>query len=296
MKKVLAVALAAVMMLGTLALTGCSGGGEEAAAPAGSENVILVTSFGTSYNDSRNVTIGAIEAAVAEAYPDYEIRRAFTAQTVIDIIKERDGITIDNMTEALDRAVADGVKNLVVQPTHLMNGIEYEDVKAELENYKDKFESLKLAEPLLISDEDFNAVLDALVADTADYDDGKTAICYMGHGTHADSNAVYAKLQDMFAEAGHDNYFVGTVEAEPALEDVKALVEAGDYDRVVLLPLMVVAGDHASNDMAGDEEGTWKTEFEAAGYEVVPVLKGMGEIYAIQQIYVQHVQAAIDAE
>lgn len=293
MKKVLAVALAVIMMLGTLVMTGC---GSKDAAASGNENAILVVSFGTTYNDSRNVTIGAIESAIAEAYPDYDVRRAFTAQTVIDIVADRDNITIDNVTEALDRAVADGVKNLIVQPTHLMDGLEYADVKEELENYQDKFDSLTLADPLLIADEDFDTVVKALAEDTASYDDGKTAICYMGHGTHADSNAVYAKLQEKFASAGYDNYFVGTVEAEPALDDVIAMVDKGDYDRVVLLPLMVVAGDHATNDMAGDEEGSWKTEFEAAGYEVVPVLKGLGQIYPIQQLYVQHVQAAIDAE
>lgn len=292
MKKLAVAALAACFLLSALAMTGCSG----ESSPAGNENAILVVSFGTSYNDSRNVTIGAIEAAVTEAYPDYDVRRAFTAQMVIDIIKERDGITIDNVTEALDRAAADGVKNLVVQPTHLMDGLEYADIKKELENYQDKFESLTLADPLLIDDADFDAVVSALASDTVSYDDGKTAICYMGHGTHADSNAVYSKMQQKFADAGHKNYFVGTVEAEPALEDVMAEVKKGDYERVVLLPLMVVAGDHATNDMAGDEEDSWKTAFQTAGYETVPVLKGLGQIYPIQQIYVQHVQNAIDGK
>lgn len=292
MKKLAVVTLAACLLLATFEMTGCSGETEA----AGNENAILVVSFGTSYNDSRNVTIGAIEAAVMEAYPGYDVRRAFTAQTVIDIIKERDGITIDNVTEALDRAAADGVKNLIVQPTHLMDGLEYADIKKELENYQDKFESLTLANPLLADDTDFDAVVSALVSDTAVYDDGKTAICYMGHGTHADSNAVYAKMQEKFADAGYKNYFVGTVEAEPALEDVMAEVKKGDYERVVLLPLMVVAGDHATNDMAGDEEDSWKTAFQKEGYEVVPVLKGLGQIYPIQQIYVQHVQNAIDGQ
>ncbi len=292
MKKLAVATLTACLLLGALATTGCSG--DKTA--AGNENAILVVSFGTSYNDSRNVTIGAVEAAVKEAYPAYDVRRAFTAQTVIDIIKERDGIAIDNVEEALDRAVADGVKNLVVQPTHLMDGLEYADIKAELENYEDKFESLKLANPLLIDDADFDAVMKALASDTAAYDDGKTAICYMGHGTHADSNAIYAKMQEKFASAGYKNYFVGTVEAEPALEDVMAEVKKGDYERVVLLPLMVVAGDHAANDMAGDEEGSWKAAFQSENYEVVPVLKGLGQIYPIQQLYVQHIQNAIDGK
>lgn len=292
MKKLLVVAVALVLAMGTLVMTGC--GSSEKSGDA--EDAVLVVSFGTSYNDSRNVTIGAVESAIGEAYPDYDIRRAFTAQTVIDIIKDRDGITIDNVTEALDRAVADGVQNLIVQPTHLMDGIEYNDIKDELENYNDKFESLKLADPLLISDEDYDAVIKAITADTKVYDDGETAICYMGHGTHADSNAVYSTLQKKLSDGGYDNYFVGTVEAKPDLEDVITKVDKGNYKKVVLLPLMVVAGDHASNDMAGDEEGSWKTEFEKAGYEVTPVLKGLGQIYPIQQIYVQHVQEAMDAE
>lgn len=257
---------------------------------------ILVVSFGTSYNESRNVTIGAIEAAISEANPEYNVHRAFTAQTIIDILAERDGITIDNVQEALDRAVANGVKTLVVQPTHLMNGLEYNDLKKELEAYQDKFDSLTLGQPLLSSDEDYDAVIEAITAATKEYDDGQTAICYMGHGTEADSNQVYSTLQSKLADKGFDNYFVGTVEAEPGLEDVLASVKEGNYSKVVLLPLMVVAGDHATNDMAGDEEDTWKTAFKNAGYDVTCVLEGLGQNSDIQKIYVQHVQDAIEGK
>lgn len=259
------------------------------------ENELLVVSFGTSFNDNRRLTIGAIEAAMEEAFPDYSVRRGFTSQIIIDHVKSRDGEIIDNVGEALDRAVANGVKNLVIQPTHLMNGLEYNDLVNEVAQYADAFEAVSIGEPLLTSDEDFQTVAKALVDATASYDDGKTAICYMGHGTEAESNAVYAKMQQVLTDAGYANYFVGTVEAEPTLEDVLALVQAGEYERVVLRPMMIVAGDHANNDMAGDEEDSWKTAFESAGYEVECVVSGLGELEAIQNLLVAHARTAIDA-
>ena len=260
-----------------------------------SESELLVVSFGTSYNDNRRLTIGAIEAAMEKAFPEYSVRRGFTSQIIIDHVKDRDGEIIDNVGEALDRAVANGVKNLVIQPTHLMNGLEYSDLVNEVAQYSDAFEAVSIGEPLLTSDEDFQTVADAIVEATASYDDGKTAICFMGHGTEADSNAVYAKMQQLLTDGGHENYFVGTVEAAPSLEDVLALVQAGSYERVVLQPLMIVAGDHANNDMAGDEEGSWKTTFEAAGYQVECLVNGLGELEAVQNLLVAHAQAAIDA-
>ena len=259
------------------------------------DQAILVVSFGTSYNDSRDITIGAAEKAIEEAFPEYDVRRAFTSQIIIDKLKERDGIEIDNVTEALDRAVEDGVKTLIVQPTHLMDGYEYNDVVDEVAAYADQFEQVVIGEPLLTSDEDFENVVKAIKEATAEYDDGETAICFMGHGTEADSNEVYEKLQETVAAEGYENYYIGTVEASPSLEDVLELVNAGDYKKVVLEPLMVVAGDHANNDMAGEEEGSWKTEFEAAGYEVECLMKGLGELEEIQQMYVAHTQAAIDS-
>ena len=203
-------------------------------------------------------------------------------------------MTIDNVGQALDRAVANGVKTLVVQPTHLMNGLEYTDLVNELAQYSDAFEKVAVGQPLLTSDEDFQAVMTAITEATKEYDDGKTAICFMGHGTEADSNAVYAKMQTTLTEAGYANYYVGTVEATPSLDDVLAAVQKGEYERVVLMPLMIVAGDHANNDMAGEEEDSWKSTFEKAGYQVECVLKGLGELEAIQQIFVEHAQAAMD--
>lgn len=258
------------------------------------EQELLVVSFGTSYNDNRRFTIGAIENAMEAAFPDYSVRRGFTSQIIIDHVQSRDGETIDNVGQALDRAVDNGVKTLVIQPTHLMNGYEYNDLVDEVAQYADAFEAISIGQPLLTSDADFQTVAQAMVEATASYDDGKTAICFMGHGTEADSNGVYAKMQQLLSDSGYANYYIGTVEATPSLEDVLALVQAGDYERVVLQPMMIVAGDHANNDMAGDEEDSWKTAFQNAGYEVECVVSGLGELEAIQQLLVEHAQAAID--
>lgn len=258
------------------------------------ENELLVVSFGTSYNDSRRLTIGAIEQAMEQAFPDYAVRRGFTSQIIIDHVKSRDGVSIDNVGEALDRAVENGVKKLVIQPTHLMDGLEYNDLIEEAAQYSDAFEQIAIGKPLLTSDADFQAVMQAIIDATKTYDDGETAICFMGHGTEAASNSVYAKLQTMLTEAGHTNYFIGTVEASPSLEDVLAAVQKSGCKKVVLRPLMIVAGDHANNDMAGDEEDSWKTAFENAGYEVTTVLSGLGELEAVQSLFVKHAQAAMD--
>ena len=259
------------------------------------ENEILVVSFGTSFNDSRRLTIGGIENAIREAFPDWSVRRAFTSQIIIDHVNKRDGIKIDNVKEALDRAVDNGVKNLVVQPTHLMAGLEYHDLEEEVMSYADAFESITMGENLLAEDGDFEEVAKIITARTAEYDDGETAICFMGHGTEAESNAVYAKMQEVLTADGFENYFVGTVEATPSLEDVMAAVGEGEYKRVVLMPLMVVAGDHANNDMAGDEEDSWKSQFEAEGYSVECVLEGLGQQPEIQQMYVEHLQKFVES-
>lgn len=258
------------------------------------EKELLVVSFGTSYNDSRRLSVGGIEGALEAAFPDWSVRRGFTSQIIIDHVRSRDGELIDNVEEALDRAIENGVKTLVVQPTHLMDGFEYNDLADALAGYADAFERVALGAPLLTTDDDFSRVADAIAEATKEYDDGETAICFMGHGTEAESNAVYAKMQQVLQDKGCTNVFIGTVEATPSVEDVLGMVQAGSYKRVVLEPLMIVAGDHANNDMAGDEEDSWKSVFAGAGYEVLCVLRGLGEMEAIQTLFVEHAQAAID--
>ena len=282
------------------------------------ENEILVVSFGTSFNDSRAEDIGGVEKALQAAYPDWSVRRAFTAQIIINHVQARDDEKIDNMDQALERAVDNGVKNLVVQPTHLMHGAEYDELTEAVENYKDKFESVKIAEPLLgevgadetAINEDKAAVAEAITAEavkTAGFDsldaakeDG-TAFVFMGHGTSHTAKISYSQMQAQMEQLGYDNVFIGTVEGEPedtACEAVIGKLKNAGYKKVILRPLMVVAGDHANNDMAGDDDDSWKSQFEASGAfdSIDTQIAGLGEIDAIQQLYVAHTQAAIDAE
>ena len=280
-------------------------------------NEILVVSFGTSFNDSRVADIKGIEDAIAAANPDWSVRRAFTAQIIINHIQARDDEHIDNMDQALDRAVANGVKNLVVQPTHLMHGAEYDELMEAVEKYKDQFASVAVAEPLLgevgadaaAVNDDKKTVAEELTAEavkTAGYDsleaakeDG-VAFVFMGHGTSHTAKVSYSQMQAQMKDLGYDNVFIGTVEGEPeetACEEViKAVAEAG-YTKVVLRPLMVVAGDHANNDMAGEDEDSWLSQFNASGKfdSVDTQIAGLGEIKAIQDLYVAHT-AAVMAE
>ncbi len=284
--------LLTAILLSMIMLAGCTNSGGISENSSAEKPVILSVSFGTSYNDSREKTIGAVEKAIAAANPDYEVRRAFTAQTVIDILKERDNIETDNVDEAFERLIADGVKNLVVQPTHIMSGYEYDDLIAAVDTYKDKFDKVSIGAPLLTSDDDYSRVADALIEDTKAYNNDETAIVFMGHGTEHSANSTYAKLQQTLDSKNAGNYFVGTVEASPSIDDIVSSVKASGCKRVVLQPLMVVAGDHANNDMAGDEEDSWKTILTNEGFEVECVLKGLGEIEAVQNVYADHVKDA----
>lgn len=257
------------------------------------EKELLVVSFGTSYHDSRRRTIGAIEQTLKEENGEYSTRRSFTSQMILNVLKTRDGIEIDNVEEALDRAVRNGVRTLVIQPTHLMDGLEYMDLVREAESRRHFFEKMAIGEPLLTSEEDFVRVISAMTGLLGEYDDGETALCLMGHGTEAEANRVYEKLQQMLAERGYEHYYVGTVEAEPDLQAVVEAVKEKHYRRVVLIPLMIVAGDHANNDMAGDEEGSWKKTFRDLGYEVVCLIQGLGELEEIRRIFADHVRDAM---
>ena len=280
------------------------------------DNELLVVSFGTSFNDSRTADIGGIEKALQTAYPDWSVRRAFTAQIIINHVQARDDEKIDNMDQALQRAVDNGVKNLVVQPTHLMHGAEYDELTEAVESYKDKFESVSIAEPLLgeVGDsddavnDDKKAVAEAITTEavkTAGYDDldaaeaDGTAFVFMGHGTSHTAKISYSQMQSQMNDLGYDNVFIGTVEGKPedtACEAVIEKIKEAGYKKVVLRPLMVVAGDHANNDMAGDDEDSWKSQFEASGAfdKIDTQIAGLGEISAIQDLYVAHTKAAMD--
>ena len=280
------------------------------------DNEILVVSFGTSFNDSRVADIKGIEDAIQEAFPDWSVRRAFTAQIIINHVQARDGEKIDNVDQALQRAVDNGVKNLVVQPTHLMHGAEYDELMKAVEEYKDKFETVKVAEPLLgevgadaaVINADKKAVAETLTAEavkTAGYDsleaakeDG-VAFVFMGHGTAHVAKVSYSQMQAQMDDLGYDNVFIGTVEGEPedtACEAVIDKVAEAGYTKVILRPLMVVAGDHANNDMAGDDDDSWKSMFNASGKfdSVDTQIAGLGSIADIEKIYVQHTTDAIN--
>ena len=282
------------------------------------ENELLVVSFGTSFNDSRAADIGGVEKALQEAYSDWSVRRAFTAQIIINHVQARDDEKIDNVEQALDRAVDNGVKNLIIQPTHLMHGAEYDELTEAVEKYQDKFETVKIAEPLLgevgsdasAINEDKEAVAKSITAEavkTAKYDsldaaaeDG-TAFVFMGHGTSHTAKISYSQMQTQMEKLGYKNVFIGTVEGEPEDTSCEAVIEKvkdAGYKNVILRPLMVVAGDHANNDMAGDDDDSWKSQFEASKEfdSVETQIAGLGEIADVQQLYVAHTKAAMDAE
>lgn len=279
------------------------------------EKELLVVSFGTSFNDSRVADIKSIEDALQEANPDWSVRRAFTAQIIINHIQARDGEKIDNMEQALERAVANGVKQLVVQPTHLMHGAEYDEMCAAIDKVRDQFDSVEIAEPMLgevgndatVINADKEAVAKAVVAaaleesgyeSTAAAKDAGVAYVLMGHGTAHVAKVTYSQMATQMAKLGYENVFVGTVEGEPEETSCEAVIEAvknAGYTTVVLRPLMVVAGDHANNDMAGADDDSWKTMFEAAGFTVNCQISGLGRIADVQALYVAHTKAAIDA-
>ena len=321
MKKYIRLALAAGAALASLALFGCaqqettatsadstqaeaeqsstqeeSETPEETSASTGDpeKKAILVVSFGTSYADTRAVTLDAIEENIAQTFPDYDVKRAFTSQTIIDKLAERDGLEINNVTEAMEELAQEGYGTVICQPTHVMNGLEYDDMVAEVSAFANQFDTIKFGTPLLTSMEDYQQVAEILANQFPDLQDNE-AVVLMGHGTTHYANAAYPALDYVLKEQGHDNYYVGTVESYPNLDTILPHLEENQYTKVYLVPLMITAGDHATNDMASDEEGSWKTELRKAGFEAEPILRGLGEYPEIQDMFAQHVQQAIDA-
>ncbi|MGN0170204.1 MAG: sirohydrochlorin cobaltochelatase [Lachnospiraceae bacterium] len=279
------------------------------------ENEILVVSFGTSYNDSRVTDIMAIEDAIQDAYPDWSVRRAFTSQIIINHIQARDGECIDNVEQALERAVTNGVKELVIQPTHLMHGAEYDELMETVVSYEAKFNRVCVAEPLLgavgedasVVNEDKKYVAEAITrqaVETAGYSNLEqaasegVAFVFMGHGTSHTAKVSYSQMQTQMKNLEYANVFIGTVEGEPeetACEAVIEAVAAAGYTKVILRPLMVVAGDHANNDMAGEDEDSWLSMFCASGKfeDVDTQISGLGSIEEIRKIYINHTADAM---
>ena len=252
---------------------------------------LLAVSFGTSVNETREKTIDAIERELAAACPDCQLYRAWTSRMIIRKLKQRDQVQIDTVKEAFARMLADGITEVIVQPTHVIKGIENEQMMEEIRSFSEHFEKISVGEPLLSSEEDFQKVIEAVMEEQEDLEP-QEALLLMGHGTEHHVNPVYAALGYMFKDLGYENVHVGTVEAYPSFASVLRLVKASDVKKVRLAPFMVVAGDHAMNDMAGGGEDSWKSLLEAEGYEVTCVLKGLGEYKGIQKLYAEHAKNA----
>jgi sirohydrochlorin cobaltochelatase len=268
------------------------------AGPASAEagkKAILVVSFGTSYADTRKVTIEACENAIKDAFPDYETRRAFTSNIIIKILKDRDNILVDTPEEALQKLQDEGFAEVIVQPLHVIPGAEFHDVVKMVRQYESAFETIRLGVPLLATTDDYMAVAEAIATQLPEMEDHE-AVVFMGHGTHHPANAAYPALERVFEDKGMANLFMGTVEGYPALGHVIDRLRMHSIEKVTLMPFMLVAGDHAENDMAGDEEDSWKMQLKKEGFVVDISLHGLGENAEIQKLYVQHIRDAIAGE
>lgn len=282
MKKMIILLLVSLMLV---SIVSCS--------PDSNKQALLVVSFGTSYQDTREKTLDKTQQVFEEKFASYDVYRAFTAQTIIDILEERDNIKVNNVKEALEALKKDNYGTVVIQSLHVMNGAEYDDMMAIVDEYKNDFNEIKVGKALLTTHEDYDNVIESLATNFPERNDNE-AIVFMGHGTHHEANAVYAALEYAFDAAGYNNVFVGTVEGFPTLENVMLQLEENQIEKVTLMPLMIVAGDHAENDMGGDEEDSWKTILKQSGYEVEVFMHGMGENEGIREIFMDHAEEAIE--
>ena len=256
------------------------------------KKAILVVSFGTSHEDTRKVTIDAIEEAIGKTYPDYTIYRAWTSKMIIKKLKNRDNVIVPTVREAMEKMAEDGIADVVVQPTHVINGIENDLMKEDALSYRDRFHSILFGDPLLTTTEDSHRVIEAIAHEFPQLTD-RQALVLMGHGTTHFSNAIYAALDYTFKDAGYPNIFLGTVEAYPSLDSILKLVKCYGPEEIILAPFMIVAGDHAKNDMAGDDPDSWYSRFTEEGYKVSTVLKGLGQYPEIRQIFINHIGQVI---
>ncbi len=261
------------------------------------DKAILVVSFGTSYNENRKMTIGAIENIVAERHPDWVVRRAFTSKMIIEKLMKRDNERIDYIDDAMERLMADGIRIVIVQPTHIMNGMEYDDIVDIVSEYADDFDHIFIGKPLLTSEDDYDLVVDAIgrthVKEAKEIAGDKAAVVLMGHGTEHFANATYSQLHLKLQLSEHSNVFVTTVEGFPKYEDTISLMEGRGYKEAVLFPFMLVAGDHANNDMASDEGDSLRSVFERNGYKVHCVVKGLGEYEEFRELFLMHIDDLI---
>jgi len=257
------------------------------------KKAILAVSFGTSVNETREKTIDVIENSFRKAYPDYAVYRAWTSKMIIQKLLKRDGVKIPTVTEAMAQMVIDGVKEVIVQPTHIINGIENDLMKEDALAYQSQMDSIRFGCPLLTSSQDNVDAINALISD---YDiPNDEVLVFMGHGTTHYANSVYAALDYTFKDLGHQNMFLGTVEAYPSMSSLMRQIRAFKPKKIHLAPFMIVAGDHAANDMAGDDPDSWRSQFEAAGYTVECHMKGLGEYEGIRQMLLAHIEEAMTA-
>lgn len=254
------------------------------------KKAIVVVSFGTSYEDTRKKTIEAIERGIAETYKDYQVFRAFTSKIIIKKLRENENMIVPTVKEAMEKLVEEGYTDVVIQPTHIINGIENENMLEDLSFYAKRFSSFRIGKPLLSDIEDYKQLVNCIVEEN--HVGEEEAILLMGHGTSHHANAVYPAVDYTFRAEGYSNIYMATVEGYPTIEDAMGLMEKNNYKKVVLIPFMIVAGDHAKNDMAGDEEDSWKSILEKAGYEVDCKLQGLGELEVVQEMFVRHIKEA----
>ena len=258
------------------------------------DKAILVVSFGTSYEASRKATIEKIEQDIRNAFQDHRIYRAWTSKFIISILKKRDNYTVPTVKEALEQMITDGIREVVVQPTHILDGIENNIMKEEILSYKESFDKIAFGTPLLADSKDESQAINAVTTEFSDLKETE-ALVFMGHGTTHQVNTVYAGLDQKFKESAHANVFIGTVEVDPTIHDLVKEVTSFQPSKIYVTPFMIVAGDHADNDMAGDSPDSWVCQFENAGFEVCPIIKGLGEYPGIRRMYVEHAQKAIDS-
>ncbi len=252
------------------------------------KRALLVASFGTSYKETRKKNIEAIENRLQEEFSDYVVYRAFTSKMIKQKL-EKEGLLIFDIPQALEQMKKNGVKEVLVQPTHIINGIEYDLLREEIAPYLEQFQSILVGSPLLTKHEDYIEL--ATIIKESYLVKKEEALVLMGHGSKHHANASYPAFEYVLKDLGYENIFVGTVEGYPSLEEVKKQLEKQGYQKVCLAPMMIVAGDHANNDMIGDED-SWKCELEEAGYQVRYSLKGLGELEGVQEMFIRKAKEA----